>query len=253
MTLGPAEIHPEEHLGPVRGLGPAGTGADRQDRPALVVLAGEEERGPLTPEVRLEGPDFTVELAGQLRIARFLDELEGRQEVVDAGLEAAPELDLGPEVVRLPEDLLGAALVVPEPGLAGQRLQIGDALLLGPEVKAAPRSPESAPPGRERWMRPLVPRLEVLQEDRTELDQAEGRLAPGDDGVHAGTVAVVGTHAAVAVAVEGCRVAARPAVTLAGDEIDERRFLCLLQLVPLLELGRVWGRDRCGAARGSWG
>src|SRR5258705_5553091 len=76
--------------------------------------------------------------------------------------------------------------------------------------------------------------LEVLQQDRTELDEAQGRLAPGDDGVHAGAVAVVGTDAAVAVTVEGCRVAARPAVPLTGDEIDERRFLGLLQLVPRL-------------------
>jgi hypothetical protein len=67
----------------------------------------------------------------------------------------------------------------------------------------------------------LIAALEVLEQDRTELDQAQGRLAPGDDGVHAGTVAVVGTDAAVAVTVEGCGVTAIPAVTLTRDEIDE--------------------------------
>jgi hypothetical protein len=66
-----------------------------------------------------------------------------------------------------------------------------------------------------------VPGLEVLKQDRAELDEAQGRLAPGDDGVHAGTVAVVRADATVAVTVEGCGVAARPAVTLTGDEIDE--------------------------------
>src|SRR5204862_7695616 len=54
--------------------------------------------------------------------------------------------------------------------------------------------------------------LEVLQQDRTELDEADRRLAPGDDGVHAGTVAVVGAHAAVTVTVEGGGVAARTTV-----------------------------------------
>ena len=47
-----------------------------------------------------------------------------------------------------------AALVVPEPGLAGQRLELGDARLLRPEVKDAPRSTGSARPGRGRWTRP---------------------------------------------------------------------------------------------------
>jgi hypothetical protein len=74
----------------------------------------------------------------------------------------------------------------------------------------------------------LVASLEVLEQDRSELDQPQGRLAPGDDGVDAGTVAVVGADAAVAVAIEGCRVTACPAVTFTGDQIDERYFFCLL-------------------------
>ena len=89
----------------------------------------------------------------------------------------------------------------------------------------------------------LVPGLEILEQDRAELDQAQGRFAPGDDGVHAGTVAVVGTDAAVAVTVQGGGVAAGPAVPLAGDEIDKRRFLGLLH-VSLSLLGQI------GAARG---
>jgi hypothetical protein len=49
----------------------------------------------------------------------------------------------------------------------------------------------------------------------------------------------VGAHAAVAVTVEGRRVTATSAVALAGDEIDERRFLGLLQLNPLYAAARV--------------
>ncbi len=92
---------------------------------------------------------------------------------------------------------------------------------------------------------------EVLEQDRTELDEAQGRLAPGDDGVHAGAIAVVGADAAIAVTVEGCRVAAGPAVTLTGNEIDERRFLGLLQLVPLSELGQGLGGAERDVTRGS--
>src|SRR4029078_10277053 len=92
----------------------------------------------------------------------------------------------------------------------------------------------------------LFPDLEILEQDRAELDEAQGRLAPGDDGVHAGAVAVVGTDAAIAVTVESRGATARPAVPLTGDEIDERRFLGLLQLVPLSVLGAGWGRGARG-------
>jgi len=42
----------------------------------------------------------------------------------------------------------------------------------------------------------------------------------------------VGADTAVAIAVERRRITAGAAITLAGDEIDEGRFLCLLQLSP---------------------
>jgi hypothetical protein len=70
-------------------------------------------------------------------------------------------------------------------------------------------------------MRPLVPFPEILEQDRSELDQPEGRLAPRDDGVHAGAVAVVGADPAVAVTVKCGGIAAVSAISLAGDEIDE--------------------------------
>ena len=91
----------------------------------------------------------------------------------------------------------------------------------------------------------LVPDLEILEQDRAQLDEPQGRLAPGDDGVHAGTVAVVGADPAVAIAVEGGGVAAAPAITFAGDEIDECRFLGLLQWIPLSS--DADGHDRNGA------
>ena len=67
----------------------------------------------------------------------------------------------------------------------------------------------------------LVPGLQILEQDRAQLDEAQRGLASGDDGVHAGAVTIVRADPAVAVAIEGCRVTARSAVTLTGDEIDE--------------------------------
>jgi hypothetical protein len=253
MALGPAEVHPEEHLGPVGRLRTARTRADRDDRRALVVLAAEEERGPLAVEVALERRVRLVELGGELGVVGLADELERRFEVVDALQEAGPELDLRAELVRFGQGLGGGPLIVPEPGFGGQRLEVGEVLLLGREVKDAPRSTGSAPPGRGRSRRPSVSGLEVLEQDRTELDESEGRLAPGDDGVHAGTVAVVGADTTVAVAVESGGVGAIPAVTFAGDQIDEARFLGLLQRFPLLTRRVSTVRGARGMSRVRWG
>ena len=154
MALGPAQVHAQEHLGPVGGLGAAGAGADGQDGRAVVVLAGEQERGPLAAEVGLEGGGVAVELGLQVGVGRLGEQLDGRLEVGGTGQQVVPGVELGAQAVGLAKDLLGAALVVPEAGLLGQRLELADALLLRPEVKDAPRSTGSVQPGRERWTRP---------------------------------------------------------------------------------------------------
>ena len=91
----------------------------------------------------------------------------------------------------------------------------------------------------------LVPGLQILEQDRAQLDEAQRGLASGDDGVHAGAVTIVRADPAVAVAIEGCRVTARSAVTLTGDEIDERCFLSLLHGLPF----SVVGKGRTGQVR----
>jgi hypothetical protein len=83
----------------------------------VIVLAGEEQRGPLPGEVLVERGGLAVELGGQLGIGRFLDQLEGCEEIGRASLQAAPQLDLVPESAGLAEDLLGIPLVIPETGL----------------------------------------------------------------------------------------------------------------------------------------
>jgi hypothetical protein len=222
MTLGPAQVHPEEHLRPIRRLGPTGACADRQDRRTLVVLAVEQELGSGVPEVRFEGRRAAAEFCLELGVPGFVDQLDQGQELVRSGQEALPQADLRAQTVRLTEDPLGGPLVIPEGRLLGQCVELGDAGLACCEVKDAPRSTESGPPGREWQTRPLGARgLGFLEQDRTELDEAQRALAPGDDGVHAGTIAVVGADAAVAITVQRSRIAAVPAIAFAGDEIDE--------------------------------
>ncbi len=44
-TLGPARVHPQQHLGPVLGVGAAGAGVQLDDRVVLVVRSAEETLG----------------------------------------------------------------------------------------------------------------------------------------------------------------------------------------------------------------
>jgi hypothetical protein len=88
----------------------------------VIVLTVEQEGRSLPGEVRFERRSLAVELGGQLRVAGLLDELEGGEEVISARFETAPQFDLGSQAAGLAEDLLGSALVVPEPGLCRLRL-----------------------------------------------------------------------------------------------------------------------------------
>ena len=154
MALGPAQVHAQEHLRPVGGLGPAGAGADREDRRPFVVLAREEEGRPFAAEILLERGGIPFELGLELGIGGFVEQFERDLEVARAGQQVLPRIELGAEAVGLAKDLLGAALVVPEARFLGQRLERGDALGLGLEVKDAPRSSGSVRPGRGRRRRP---------------------------------------------------------------------------------------------------
>ena len=81
---------------------------------------------------------FAVELGLELGIGGLVEELERGLEVGGAGEQVTPRLDLGAQAVGLAQDLLGAALVVPESGLLGQRLELGDPLRAWPRGQRRP-------------------------------------------------------------------------------------------------------------------
>jgi hypothetical protein len=148
VLVRPGEIHPQEHLGPVGRLGPTGTGTDRQDRGVVVVLTREQECRALSPEVLLKRRGVAVEIRLEAGVSGFIEQLQGSAEVVGAREQTLPCVDLGTEAVGLAKDLLGGALVVPESGFDGQRVELRDASLLRVEVKGAPRSTGSVRPDR---------------------------------------------------------------------------------------------------------
>jgi hypothetical protein len=123
VALRPAQIHAQEHLRPVGRLGAACARADRQERRALVVLAGEEQRRALRLEGPCQGVGFAVQLALEVGVVALGEEVEERDDVVGPVLQATPRGDLRAQAVGLAEDLLGGALVVPEAGLERLRVE----------------------------------------------------------------------------------------------------------------------------------
>jgi hypothetical protein len=146
VAFRPPQVHAQEHLGPVGRLGAAGTRADREERRALVVLAGEEEGGPFTREVGLERGEVALELGFEFGVGGFVEEFDGGEEVVRTGEQLAPRGDFAAESVGLAQDLLRTTAVIPEPGFLGQCLDLCNAGVLGVEVKDAPRSTGSVQP-----------------------------------------------------------------------------------------------------------
>jgi hypothetical protein len=118
------------------------------------MLAGEQQGGALPAEVLLEGCGVSVELGLEIGVGAFIEQLERGLEIVGAGQKVAPRIQLGTEAVSLPQDLLRRPLVIPEPGLGRQLVELRDALGLGVEVKVAPTSTGSVRPGRGWRTRP---------------------------------------------------------------------------------------------------
>jgi len=109
---GPAEVHAQQHLRPVLGVGPARAGVDRHDCVAAVVLAVEErvllEPGELAPQ----RDDRRFDLAGHLAVH---PEQFGR--VLVLALELPVALEPARDTRVLGRGARRTLLVVPEAGL----------------------------------------------------------------------------------------------------------------------------------------
>ena len=152
VALGPAQVHPQQHLGPVGRLGAAGAGADRQEGVAVVVLAGEQQGGPLAPEIGLERGRVAIELGLELGVGGLGEEVDGGQEVVGARSRSRQVSISSRRPLASRVTFWAARWSSQKPGSMRQGVEFLDACLLGLEVKDAPRSTGSVRPGRG-WRR----------------------------------------------------------------------------------------------------
>ena len=86
--LPPSQVHPEQHFGPVLGLGAARAGLDVQERVGGVHLAREHPAELQGAEVFVQRRDVAVHLRDDPRVRLFLGHGEKRLRFLESGIEA---------------------------------------------------------------------------------------------------------------------------------------------------------------------
>ena len=90
--VGPAVVHPHQHLGPVLGIGAALTGLDLADGITLVELTGEQRAHLELVEHRLERGGLLRDLRLEGLVVFFSSHHVERLEIVDLASETVVEL-----------------------------------------------------------------------------------------------------------------------------------------------------------------
>jgi hypothetical protein len=146
--LGPAHLHPQQHLGPVLRVRAARARVDGDDRVARVVAAGEQALLLELVQARLDRLALLLELGGdRVVLGRHLLE---RLEVLDVGLERAEDVQPPRRGSVLRRDLGRRVLVVPEAGRLHRLLELGDLRLESSWVKGSPRAASAGRGGHWR-------------------------------------------------------------------------------------------------------
>jgi hypothetical protein len=131
VALGPAQVHAQEHLRPVGGLGSTRTGRDGQDRVVLVVVAREHEGRAESFVLGLQSAELSVQLGRHGGIGALIGQRGQFEQIVGALGYRLPLGDFVAQPFRLAQDLAGGALVGPEVRFCGARVELVDARLLG--------------------------------------------------------------------------------------------------------------------------
>src|SRR6478752_1391257 len=123
VLLGPADVHPHQRLGEVRGIDATGAGPDRDQRLAGVVLTVEEGAD-------LEALDDLLELdlgvGERAFVALVAAELDHDLEVLDAAAERHHPVELALQRGEPPGDPGRALDVVPQVGCGHLLAEVGD-------------------------------------------------------------------------------------------------------------------------------
>jgi hypothetical protein len=126
VLLGPADVHPHQHLGEVRGVDATGAGADGDQGLADVVLAREQRADLERLDGLLDLGQLGLGLGQRVGVVELEAELDQGAEVLDPRLQLAEPVDLALQAGEPARDARGVGLVVPQVGSRDLLAEVGD-------------------------------------------------------------------------------------------------------------------------------
>ena len=163
VRLRPADIHPQQHLGPVLRLGAAGPGMHFEIAVVGVGLAGEEALKLAPRRFRAQLFEGRLGVGDDGRLALGLTHLDQLEGVGDLPLDTAVTADRLVEPGALAQQLLCRGGIIPQARILGLRVQLGETAIGSLPVKdassAAPttcRCRRRPPEFRRAWSHSVV-------------------------------------------------------------------------------------------------
>ena len=136
VIAGPGRVHPQEHLGPVVGVGAAVAGVDRQQGRIVVQRAVQERLRLQVVEHLLQPLDLAGHFGGHAFV--FRGHFDHRGQIIGGADGLFQRLDDVLQPLELADDLLGLLAIIPEIALAHLLFDGRDLPLFALEVKESP-------------------------------------------------------------------------------------------------------------------
>ena len=143
--LAPAQVHAEQHLRPILGLGAAGTSLDVEKGAGGIHLAGEHPAELQRAEPLPERGYVGIDLGDGLGVGFLLGQGEQRPGVIEAGVEAIETLDDPSEARALAAQRLRPGRLAPYVGQLELAVDLFQLLAARFDVKDTPSGHPGAP------------------------------------------------------------------------------------------------------------
>ena len=143
-AIRPAQVHAQQHLRPVLGLGAARAGLDVQERATRIHLAGKHAHQLELPDALLELASVAIDFRVAGLVALGLDELQQLGRLRQAASDLVEFTDRGREPGTLTAEFLRSLRLVPDRRVAELAIEFFQPLALAVVLKGTPSARQGA-------------------------------------------------------------------------------------------------------------